>query len=206
MTNDDSTVNSQIVDAVSSIVTLTTGQSPSQAFGMLDAVLLETLGMAMHNAVNRQQSASMIGSAALTATCAKILGVPFPAPPAPPKPVPPLPPDVHPLPGPDEPVTPAAELKAAVRDGEAALGDARAAVDKLRTVATAAAQEAGRAEQTLDRFAQQLAVGLAKPDAQHPARSDDGTSADTGAGANTGNGTSGNGVVGGDADDQAAKS
>ncbi|WP_179098179.1 RebB family R body protein, partial [Burkholderia pseudomallei] len=86
MSLDDSTVNSQIVDAVSNVVTLTTGQSPSQAFGMLDAVLLETLGMAMHNAVNRQQSAGMINSAALTAARATILAVPFPAPPPPPPP------------------------------------------------------------------------------------------------------------------------
>ncbi|WP_390623098.1 hypothetical protein ACEQUB_p01325 (plasmid) [Ralstonia syzygii] len=98
MTTDDSTVNSQIVDAVSSIVTLTTGQAPSQALGMLDAVLLETLGMAMHNAVNRQQSAGMVSSAALTAACAKILAVPFPLPPAPPPPVSP-PPEVHRCPG-----------------------------------------------------------------------------------------------------------
>ncbi|MGD3727160.1 RebB family R body protein [Xanthomonas citri pv. citri] len=70
---DDSSVNSQIVDAVSSIVTLTTGQAPAQALGMLDAVMLETLGMAMHNAVNRQQGAGMINAAAITAACAKMI-------------------------------------------------------------------------------------------------------------------------------------
>lgn len=97
---DDSSVNSQIVDAVSSIVTLTTGQAPAQALGMLDAVMLETLGMAMHNAVNRQQGAGMINAAAITAACAKMISAPFPVPPPPPPAPPGPPPTVAPLPGP----------------------------------------------------------------------------------------------------------
>ena len=63
----DGTVNSRIVDSVASVVTLNTGEAPSQAFGMLDAVMVESLGMAMHNAVMRQQGSSMVGTAAVTA-------------------------------------------------------------------------------------------------------------------------------------------
>ncbi|WP_211904951.1 RebB family R body protein, partial [Xanthomonas maliensis] len=110
---DDSTVNSQIVDAVSSVVTLTTGQAPAHALGMLDAVMLETLGMAMHNAVNRQQGAGMINAAAITAACAKMISAPFPATPPPP-PAPPGPtPTVAPLPGPPPAPAPPAALIAA---------------------------------------------------------------------------------------------
>lgn len=163
MSLDDSTVNSQIVDAVSNVVTLTTGQSPSQAFGMLDAVLLETLGMAMHNAVNRQQSAGMINSAALTAACAKILAVPFPAPPPPPPPAPAPPPEVHPLPGPDESLSPAAVVEASVKESEAAFGEVKAALDELKASADTAVKDAGDAEYALDRFAQSVTAALSKP-------------------------------------------
>ncbi|MDQ2106210.1 RebB family R body protein [Azospirillum isscasi] len=84
--SDEGTMNTQVIDATSDIVTLLTGQSPAQSFAMLDAVMVETLGMAMHNAVHRQQNAGMVNSAAVTAACAKMLSVPFPttAPPPPP--------------------------------------------------------------------------------------------------------------------------
>ncbi|KWZ44465.1 hypothetical protein WS72_17495 [Burkholderia savannae] len=168
MSTDDSSVNSQIVDAVSNVVTLTTGQAPSQAFGMLDAVLLETLGMAMHNAVSRQQSAGMINSAALTAACAKILAVPFPVPPPPPPPAPTPPPDVHPLPGPDESLSPVYVVEAAVKEGETAFGEAKAALDELKVSADTAAQDAGDAEYALDQFAQSVTAALSKPGGDTP--------------------------------------
>ncbi len=120
MTTEDSTVNSQIVDSVSSVVTLSTGQAASQALGMLDAVLLETLGMAMYNAVNRQQSAGMISAAAVTAACAKMLAAPFPI--APPSLTPGPPPEVRPLPGPPpQPAPPAAVIAAALAEGKTAV-------------------------------------------------------------------------------------
>jgi hypothetical protein len=72
----EGTVNSQIVDSVANVVTLASATA-LPAFAMLDAVFAEALGMAMHNAVNRQQSASMIGSAAVTAACARMLGGPL---------------------------------------------------------------------------------------------------------------------------------
>ncbi|CEE75724.1 Translation initiation factor IF-2 (modular protein) [Xanthomonas citri pv. citri] len=138
---DDSSVNSQIVDAVSSIVTLTTGQAPAQALGMLDAVMLETLGMAMHNAVNRQQGAGMINAAAITAACAKMISAPFPVPPPPPPAPPGPPPTVAPLPGPPAvPPPPAALIAAAAAEAEA-----KVAVDVLKTQAQGASADAATA-------------------------------------------------------------
>lgn len=140
---DDSSVNSQIVDAVSSIVTLTTGQAPAQALGMLDAVMLETLGMAMHNAVNRQQGAGMINAAAITAACAKMISAPFPVPPPPPPAPPGPPPTVAPLPGPPAvPPPPAALIAAAAAEAEA---EAKVAVDVLKTQAQGASADAATA-------------------------------------------------------------
>ncbi|CEI34919.1 Translation initiation factor IF-2 (modular protein) [Xanthomonas citri pv. citri] len=136
---DDSSVNSQIVDAVSSIVTLTTGQAPAQALGMLDAVMLETLGMAMHNAVNRQQGAGMINAAAITAACAKMISAPFPVPPPPPPAPPGPPPTVAPLPGPPAVPPPPAALIAA------AAAEAKVAVDVLKTQAQGASADAATA-------------------------------------------------------------
>ena len=116
----DGTVNSRIVDSVASVVTLNTSEAPSQAFGMLDAVMVESLGMAMHNAVMRQQGASMVGTAAVTAACAKMLQrQTYYMPPLPPDP----PPNVEPVPGPVPPPTP---VDMAYSDGEAAINELRA--------------------------------------------------------------------------------
>ncbi|MGJ5083181.1 RebB family R body protein [Bradyrhizobium sp. HKCCYLS3013] len=117
--SDPGTVNGQIIDSTTGVVTLLTGQSPSQAFGLLDAVMVETLGMAMHNAIGRQQGASVIGSAAVTAACAKMLSVPLPiAPPPAPKPPPPA---VDPLPGPPPNPSPSAAVAAAFAEAESAV-------------------------------------------------------------------------------------
>lgn len=116
----DGTVNSRIVDSVASVVTLNTGEAPSQAFGMLDAVMVESLGMAMHNAVMRQQGSSMVGTAAVTAACAKMLQrQTYYIPPDPPEP----PPEVQPILGPVPPPTP---VDIAYSDGEAAINELRA--------------------------------------------------------------------------------
>lgn len=122
MNEDLSTVNSQIVDATTSIVTLAAGQSPSQAFAMLDTVLLETLGIAMYNAVNRQQGAGMLSAAAVTSTCAKMLSVPFPVATTETTPTTTTPPSVSPLPSPPrETLSPAAVVAAATTEAENAL-------------------------------------------------------------------------------------
>jgi len=152
---EEGTVNSQVIDAVTSVVTLTSGQAPAQAHGMLDAVLLETLGMAMYNAVNRQQSAGMISSAAVTAACAKMLSAPFPnlAPPPPPAP----PPVVEPLPGPTPDLPPAALIAAAMAEGQTA-------IQVLQTQASGSSQDAATARADL----QQLATAAAPAPAPAP--------------------------------------
>lgn len=88
-------VNSQITDSVTQANTNAIGQGPAQSMSMIDAVMAETLGMSMHNAVNAQHNSQMIGTASTTSTCARMLamfgGVPQgsggpPGPPGPPGP------------------------------------------------------------------------------------------------------------------------
>ncbi|MFN3536846.1 MAG: RebB family R body protein [Brevundimonas sp.] len=146
----DGTVNSRIVDSVSSVVTLTTGQAPSQAFGMLDAVMVESLGMAMHNAVMRQQGASMVGTAAVTAACARMLQRPAASlPPEPPDP----PPHIDPLPGPDRPPP---SVDEAFQDGEAA-------IHELRKQAASASTSAAQAREDLAQLAADATAPLPPP-------------------------------------------
>jgi len=142
MSSDAGSVNSQIIDSTTGIVTLITGQAPSQAFGLLDAVMVETLGMAMHNAVSRQQGASVIGSAAVTAACAKMLTVPFPVPPPPP---PPPPPTVQPLPSPPPSMPPSGLIAAAFSQAETA-------IDALKTQAAGAGSLAQTAQADLGKL------------------------------------------------------
>ena len=71
-------VNSQVLDTVATILTLSAGQAPAASFAMLDVVATETIGMAMHNALGRQQAGAMIASAAAAAICARIGAVPLP--------------------------------------------------------------------------------------------------------------------------------
>jgi len=155
---DDSTVNSQIVDSVSSVVTLATGQAASQALGMLDAVLLETLGMAMYNAVHRQQNASLVSSAALTAACAKMLQTPLPIEPSPPPPPAGPPPMVAQLPGPPPaPMPPAAVVAAATAEG-------KAAIESLKVQAAGSSSDAAGAQSSLQAL-HDLAADPSTPDA-----------------------------------------
>ncbi|HEL3813351.1 TPA: RebB family R body protein [Stenotrophomonas maltophilia] len=142
----ENTVNSQIVDSVSAASTLLVAQGPAQSFSMLDMVMLETLGTAMHNAVARQQGAGMVSNAAVTAACAKMINAPWPVPPPPPLPPPPPPPQVIPLPGPvPAPPSPAAVIAAATAEGKTAISvlqaqthgataDAAAATASLHTL------------------------------------------------------------------------
>lgn len=86
-----SAVNSQVVDTVAAILTLSTGNAPAASFAMLDLVATETIGMAMHNALARQQAGAMVASAAAAAICARIgagqppfaIAEPTPGPPPP---------------------------------------------------------------------------------------------------------------------------
>jgi hypothetical protein len=155
------TVNDQVVDSVITNATLLTGQAPSHAFGILDTVMAETLGMSMHNAVLRQQSDSMVNSAATTATCAKMLQspyIPFPLPatpsPSPSPPPPPpgpwadslVPPQSPPPPPADSPVVAFAQANAS----------SALSLQRLRQRAAEAKSHADAAEGELTQAAEQL--------------------------------------------------
>ena len=73
---DESTTNSQITDSVTQSNTTVIGQAPASTQGLLDAVMAETIGMSMHNAVSAQQNSQMMGSAAVAATCARLIKAP----------------------------------------------------------------------------------------------------------------------------------
>ena len=136
-------VNDQIVESVADVVTLNIGEAPSQSSAMLDVVMAETIGMTMYNAVSRQQSSSTVGSAAVTAACAKMLQTPFPV-------IPPRPP----IPPPDHGVEPLPY------DQSIARVDARAteAIDGLTGIARAS--DAAAATATLEALADHLADAI----------------------------------------------
>jgi hypothetical protein len=70
----------QIFDLASGLDTLALGVSPSESFAVLGAVMAQTLGMAMFNAVSAQQNASTIRSAAITMACTGLMSLPVAAP------------------------------------------------------------------------------------------------------------------------------
>jgi len=144
------TANSQVIDAVTSLSALTAGVAPSQAQALLGAVLTETIGMLMHGAINRQQSAGMMNAAATTSACAKILAVVPPAPPPPPPPPAPAPPAVAPVPGPPGPMPTPALIASA-------FNDAKAAIDVLRAQAKGADANASTARDDLSELAKAVA-------------------------------------------------
>ena len=80
-----SAVNDQVTDAVTQINALLTGGAAAQSMAMLDIAGAETMGMSMFNAVTAQQNAQTSTSAAVTASCAKMLKTDLPAKPAPAK-------------------------------------------------------------------------------------------------------------------------
>lgn len=148
--SDTGSVNDQVVDSVNSVTTLMSAQSPSHAFAMLDTVMVETLGMAMYNAVNRQQNAGMVSSAAVTSACARMLNAypPYTPPPVPPAPTPPV---INPLPGP----TPSPSNEVVVH---AAFQQGTAAITALQGVAQATNTVAQEAQADLKSLAQQASA------------------------------------------------
>ncbi|WP_298769321.1 RebB family R body protein [uncultured Shewanella sp.] len=74
-----SAVNDQVTDAVTQLNTLLTGGAVPQSMGMLDIAGAETLGMSMFNAITAQQNAQTSSSAAITASCAKMLKTEVPS-------------------------------------------------------------------------------------------------------------------------------
>jgi len=147
---DDGTVNSQITDSVTQVVSLLTGEAPSQSMGMLDTVLLETLGMAMHNAVSRQQHSHMTSAAAVTAACARMLQA---RPPGPPPPPPPKPPVVHPVPSPGGVAVDIARNTA----------EAERSVEALRRDAATSGAETAAVQAGLDAIAKAASKPLSPP-------------------------------------------
>ena len=69
----EDTVNTMITDAVTQSVASVLGNSPAGTKSMLDALMAETLGMAMYNAVANQHNAQMTGNASTTAACVRML-------------------------------------------------------------------------------------------------------------------------------------
>jgi hypothetical protein len=49
------------------------GFSPSESLAMINAVMAETIGMTMYNAVNAQRGGQVLTSAAVTTACARML-------------------------------------------------------------------------------------------------------------------------------------
>ena len=70
----ETTVNSQITDAVSAINALITGMQPSSSAAMLSLAATQSAALALQNAVARQQADAVTNSAAVVATCARLLG------------------------------------------------------------------------------------------------------------------------------------
>jgi len=140
----ESTLNSQMVDSVAAMNFINNGSSPASSQAMLNAVMAEALGMAMHNAVMRQQSSSMVSSAATTAACAKMLqtrsgGLP----PKPHMPLVPIP-DIPPLDGPPDS---AVAVAAATVQADRAIHSLEAEVKKSQqTEAKASSALSGIAE------------------------------------------------------------
>jgi len=69
----ETTVNSQITDAVSQINEAVSGSSESQARAMADLVMAHAIGLAMQNAVAQQQQAYILRNAVTTAAARAIL-------------------------------------------------------------------------------------------------------------------------------------
>jgi len=78
----EGSVNSQITDSVTQTIAAVLGNSSAETKSMLDALMAETVGMAMYNAVTNQHNAQMVSNASMTAACARMLKTPFSPPPA----------------------------------------------------------------------------------------------------------------------------
>lgn len=177
--SDQGTVNGQILDCVADTVTIGTGMAASQAFSMLDTVMVETLGMAMYNAVSRQQSSSMVGSAAVTAACARMLGaqvIAAPKPPVPPVIIPPPappytpPPWYPPIPPTPPPVDPALIIDDATAQAMDAIGKIEGAMGTVQAESKEAARDANLANKRLQQIAMK-AAGTENPPVIIPPKS-----------------------------------
>jgi len=70
---EDTTVNSQITDAVTQVTASVLGSSEAQARALADQVMAHAVGLAMQNAVAQQQQAYILRNAVTTAAARAIL-------------------------------------------------------------------------------------------------------------------------------------
>ncbi|MEA3032581.1 MAG: hypothetical protein QOH86_597 [Sphingomonadales bacterium] len=75
----ESSVNSQVIDSIAAINTLTEGLAPSTSAAMLGLIGADSLALATLNAVARQQGDATLRSASLAAVCARLAGTPVPS-------------------------------------------------------------------------------------------------------------------------------
>jgi len=75
----DNAVNTQITDAVVESLAATLGSGPAHSTAVLEAVMAETLGMHMHNAVTTQHNSKLLSQASTAQSCARILALSMPA-------------------------------------------------------------------------------------------------------------------------------
>ena len=80
MSDPKNTDTNQIFELATGLDTLALGVSPSESFAVLSAVMAQTLGMAMFNAVSAQQNVNTIRSAAITMACIGLMSLPVAAP------------------------------------------------------------------------------------------------------------------------------
>ncbi len=67
--------DNKTVESIEELQRLLFQNSSSQSLGVLNSVMAETLGMAMHNAVDAQRNSQLTNAAATTSACARILQV-----------------------------------------------------------------------------------------------------------------------------------
>lgn len=125
------------------------GQTSAHTFSLLEAVMTETLGMSMHNAVRAQNGMQAVSSAAVVAACARMLNATPPAPPPAPKPAP----------TPPAPPAPDGGAAAIARDTVRA----GTAVNALAQDAERASANAASAASALQALVQQAQAALPPP-------------------------------------------
>jgi hypothetical protein len=163
---DDSTVNSQITDSVSQSSAATIGQAAAESFAILDVVMAETLGMGMHNAVSAQHGMQLVSSAAVTATCARMLGAEGPTVVVSPSTSPA--PQASPLSG---PLDPSAIINSASAEAQKAIAELKKNVDSATKNSSAADTALNNAQKALS----ELSNDDSKADDK---KADDGTKSD----------------------------
>lgn len=114
------------------------GQTSAHTFSLLEAVMAETLGMSMHNAVRAQNGMQMVSSAAVVAACARMLNATPLAPLAPPSPIPVVPvtppPDASAASIAKDTVRAETAVNALVQDAKTSAANASSAVAALQTI------------------------------------------------------------------------